>query len=139
MTEVQVNDLASQNRTSGKLFIKVLRSKSLRSHMHVCIVCWIIRSVSSTLLNMNTKSFYAKNLTLVTTLEEVNDIVEASDHVLIGVVLPHEAGDNQSPDTDEENINDNLDDAFEPTGQLEVEEETDEESDHETTECRWLD
>ena len=90
---------------------------------------------------INTKSSYVKNLTLVTILEEVNDIGEASDHVLIGVVLPPEAGDNQSPDTDEENINDNLDDAFEPTGQLEMEEETDEESDHETTECRcrWLD
>ena len=79
---------------------------------------------------MNTKSFYVKKMTLVTTLEEVNDIV-----------LPPEVGDNQSPDTDKEDINDNLDDAFEPTGQLEVEEETDEESDHETTECRcrWLD
>ena len=56
-------------------------------------------------------------------------------------VLPLETGDNQSPETDEDDINDNLDDAFEPTGQLEVEEETDEESDHETTECtcRWLD
>ena len=85
---------------------------------------------------MNTKLFYVKNWTLVTTLKEVNDIVEASDHVLSVVVLPPETGDNQSPDTDEEDINDNLDDAFEPTGQLEVEEETDEESDHETTECR---
>ena len=92
--------------------------------------------VSSTLCNMNTKSFYVKNLTLVTTLEEVNDIVEASDHVLSVVVLPPEAGDNQSPDTDEEDIHYNLDDAFEPAEQLEVEEETDEESDHETTECR---
>ena len=53
---------------------------------------------------MNTKSFYVKNLTLVTTLEEVNDIVEASDHVLSIVVLPPEAGDNQSPDTDKEDI-----------------------------------
>ena len=80
-------------------------------------------------------------MTLVTTLEVGNDIVEASDHVLSVVVLPPKAGDNQSPDTDEEDINDNLDDAFEPTGQLEVEEETDEESDHETTECRcrWFD
>ena len=101
-----------------------------------CLVCWIIQSVSSTLLNMNTKSVYVKNLTLVTTLEEVNDIVEASDHVLSVVVIPPEAGDNQSPETDEEDINDNLDDAFELPGQLEMEEETDEESDHETTECR---
>ena len=45
----------------------------------------------SVLCNMNTKSFYVKNLTLVTTLEEVNDIVEASDHVLSVVVLPPEA------------------------------------------------
>ena len=89
---------------------------------------------------MNTKSFYVKNLTLVTALEEVNDIVEASDHVLSGVVLPLETGDNQSPETDEEDINDNLDEAFELAGQLEMGEETDEESDHETTECklRWL-
>ena len=85
---------------------------------------------SSTLCNMNTKSFYVKKLTLVTTLEEVNDIIEASDHVLSVVVLPLETGDNQSPETDEEDINDNLDDAFEPAGQLEVGEETDEESDH---------
>ena len=56
-----------------------------------CIVCWIIQSVSSTLRNMNTKSFYVKNLTLVTTLEEVNDKVEASDHILSVVVLPPEA------------------------------------------------
>ena len=33
-------------------------------------------------------------------------------------------------------MNDNIDDAFELAGQLEVEEETDEESDDETTECR---
>ena len=81
-----------------------------------CIVCWIIQSVSSTLLNMNTKSFNGKKLTLVTTLEEVNDIVEASGHVLSVVVLPLETGDNQSPETDEEDINDNLDDAFELAG-----------------------
>ena len=37
-----------------------------------------------------------------------------------------EARDNQSQDTDEEDINDNLDDALEPAGQLEMEEETDE-------------
>ena len=97
--------------------------------------------VSSTLRNMNIKSFYVKNLTLVTTLEEVNDIIEASAHVLSVVVKAPEAGDNQSQDTDEEDINDNLDDAFEPAGQLEEEEETDEESDRETTKCRcrWLD
>ena len=81
-----------------------------------CIVCWIIQLVSSTLLNMNTKSFFGKKLTLVTTLEEVNDIVEASDHVLSVVVLPPDAGDNQSPETDEEDINDNLDGAFEVAG-----------------------
>ena len=74
--------------------------------------------VRRTLCNMNTKSFYVKNLTLVTTLEEVNDIVEASDHVLSVVVLPREDGDNQSPDTNEEDINDNLDDAFEPAGRV---------------------
>ena len=96
--------------------------------------------VSSTFCNMNTKLFYVKIFTLVTTFEEVNDIVEASDHVLSVVVLPPEAEDNQSQDTDEEDINDKLDDAFEPAGQLEVDEETDEESEHETTECkcRWL-
>ena len=84
---------------------------------------------------MNTKSFYGKKMTLVTTLEEVNDIVEASGHVLSVVVLPLETEDNQSPETDED-INDNLDEAFELAGQLEMEEETDEERDHETTECR---
>ena len=101
-----------------------------------CIVCWIIQSVNSTLLNTNTKSFHGKKLTLVTTLEDVNDIVEASDHVLSVVVLPPEAGDNQSLETDEGDINNNLDDASELAGQLELEEETDGESDNETTECR---
>ena len=48
---------------------------------------------------MTTKSFYGRNSTLVTTLEEVNDIVEAADHVLSVVVLPPEAGDSQSQDT----------------------------------------
>ena len=85
---------------------------------------------------MNTKSFYGKKMTLVTTLEEVNDIVEASDHVLSVVVLPLETGNNQSPETDEEDINDNLDEAFELAGQLEMEKETDGVSDHETTESR---
>ena len=55
-------------------------------------------------------------MTLVTTLEEVNDIVEASDHVLSVVVLPLESGDNLNPETDEEDINDNLADAFELAG-----------------------
>ena len=48
-------------------------------------------------------------MTLVTTLEEVNDIVEASDHVLSVAILPLDTGDNQSPETDVEDINDNLD------------------------------
>ena len=77
-----------------------------------------------------------KKLTLITTLEEVNDIVEASDHYLSVVVLSPESRDNQSSETDEEDINDNLDDAFELAGQLEMEEETDGESNHETTECK---
>ena len=80
---------------------------------------------------MYTKSFCGINSTLVTTLEEVNDIVEAADHVLSVVVLPPEAGDGQSQGTDDEDINDNRDVIFKPTGQLEVEEEageSDEES-----------
>ena len=49
--------------------------------------------------------------------------MEAVDHVLSVVVLPPEAGDSQSQDTDDEDINDNGDGIFKPTGQLEVEEE----------------
>ena len=92
---------------------------------------------------MNTKSFYGRNSTLVTTLE-VNDIVEAADHVLSVVVLPPEAGDSQSQDTDEEDVNDNPDDIFEPAGQLEVEEEVGENEDEPTRgkrrrlDSRWL-
>ena len=92
--------------------------------------------------NMNTKSFYGRNSTLVTTLEEVNDIVEAADHVVSVVVLPPEAGD--SKDTDEEDVNDNPDDIFEPAGQLEVEEEVGETEDESTRgkrrrlDSRWL-
>ena len=80
---------------------------------------------------MNTKSFYGRISTLVTTLEEAHDIVEVADHVLSVVALPHEAGDRQSQGTDDEDINDNRDGIFKPTGQLEVEEEageSDEES-----------
>ena len=69
---------------------------------------------------MNTKSFYGRNLTLITTLEEAHDIVEAADHVMSVVVLPPEAGDSQSQDTDDEDINDNRDGIFKATGQLEV-------------------
>ena len=93
---------------------------------------------------MNTKSFYGRNSTLVTTLEEVNDIVEAADHVLSVVVLPPEAGDSQSQDTDEEDVNDNPDGMFEPAGQLEVEEEVGENEDEPTRgkrrrlDSRWL-
>ena len=45
------------------------------------------------------------------------------------VVLPPEAGDSQSQDTDEEDVNDNPDGIFEHAGQLEVEEEVDENED----------
>ena len=83
---------------------------------------------------MNTKSFYGRNSTLVTTLEEVNDIVEAADHVLSVVVLPPEAGDSQSQDTDEDDVNDNPGGIFEPAGQLEVEEEVGENEDEPTRE-----
>ena len=75
---------------------------------------------------------------------EAHDIVEAVDHVLSVVVLPPEAGDSQSQDTDDENINDNRDRIFKPTGQLEVEEEAGE-SDEESSrgkrrrlDSRWL-
>ena len=39
------------------------------------------------------------------------------------VVLPPEAEDSQSQGTDDEDVNDNRDGIFEPTGQLEVEKE----------------
>ena len=62
---------------------------------------------------MNTKSLYGRNSTLE----------EAANHVLSVVVLPPEAGDSQSQGTDDDEINDNRDGIFKPTGQLEGEEE----------------
>ena len=93
---------------------------------------------------MNMKSFYGRNSTLVTTLEEAHAIVMAADYVLSVVVLPPEAGDSQNQDMDEEDINDNRDGIFEPTCQLEVEEEaggSDEESSRgkrRRLDSRWL-
>ena len=73
-----------------------------------------------------------------------NYIVEVADHVLSVAVLPSKAGDSQSQGTDDEDINDNRDGIFKPTGQLKVEEEADE-SDEESSQgkrrrldSRWL-
>ena len=93
---------------------------------------------------MNTKSFHGRSSTLVITLEEAHDIVEAAAHVLSVVVLPLAAGDSQSQGTDDEDINDNRDGIFKPTGQLEVEEDagkSDEESSRgkrRRLDSRWL-
>ena len=67
---------------------------------------------------MNTKSFYGRNSTLVTT-SEVNDIVAAADHVLPVVVLPAELRQSKSRHGYDEDVNDNRDGIFEPTSQLE--------------------
>ena len=70
--------------------------------------------------------------------------MEAADHVLSVVVLPPEAGDSQSQDTDEEDVNNNPDGIFEPASQFEVEEEVGENEDEPTRgkrrrlDSRWL-
>ena len=62
-----------------------------------CIVCWIIQSVSSTLLNMNTKSVYGKkfDISLETDEEDINDNLDDAFE-LAGQLAVEEETDEES-------------------------------------------
>ena len=80
---------------------------------------------------MNTRAFYgARKVTHVSTLEEVNEIMENAKHVVNVAVLPPEAGDSGSQESAVEDVAESMKEIFEPAGELEVEEdfESDEES-----------
>ena len=80
---------------------------------------------------MNTRAFLrCKKVTHVSTLAEVNETIEKAKNLVNIVVLPPEAGDFGSQESDVEDVADGMEEIFEPVGELEVEEdfESDEES-----------
>ena len=98
----------------------------------ICLIC---------IVNMNTTTFYGnRQTTKVTTLAEVNDLVECSDNVLSVVVLPPDAGDNENLVSAEEELQEDSESAHEPAGLLVVEEEIEDdavETMHQHHERRW--
>ena len=80
---------------------------------------------------MDTRAFHgARKVNYLSTLAEVNETMENAKKVVNVVVLPPEAGDSGSQESDAEDVADSMEEIFEPAGELEVEEdfETDEES-----------
>ena len=80
---------------------------------------------------MDTRAFYgARKVTHVSTLAKVNKTIENAKNVVNVVVLPPEAGDSGSRESDVEDVANSMEEIFEPTGELEVAEdfESDEES-----------
>ena len=71
-----------------------------------------------------------RKVAYVSTLAEVNETTENAKNVVNVVVLPPEAGESGSQKSNVEDIADRMEEIFEPTGELEVEEdfESDEES-----------
>ena len=72
----------------------------------------------------------SRKVTHVSTLAEVNETIENAKVVVNVVVLPPEAGDFGSQESDVEDVADSMEKIFEPAGELEVDEdfESDEES-----------
>ena len=80
---------------------------------------------------MDTRAFYsARKATHVSTLADVNKTIENSKSVVNVVILPPEAGDSGSQESDVEDVADSMEKNFEASGELEVKEdfESDEES-----------
>ena len=72
---------------------------------------------------MDTGVFYgARKVTHVSTLAEVNETIKKAKHVVNVVVLPPEAGDSGSQESDVEDVADSMEEIFEPAGELKVEE-----------------
>ena len=79
---------------------------------------------------MDTRAFYGvRKATHLSTLAEVNETIGKAKHVVNVAVLPPEAGDSGSQESDAEDVADSMEEIFEPAGELEVEEdfESDEE------------
>lgn len=73
---------------------------------------------------MDTKSFYGgRKYTRVTTIGEAHEAVENASHPVNVVVLPPAAGDIGTQESDTEDANDDPEEAYEPAGELEIEEE----------------
>ena len=73
---------------------------------------------------MDTRAFYgARKAIHVSTLAEVNEIIEYAKNVVNVFVLPPEAGDSGSQESNVKDVADSLEKMFEPAGELEVEED----------------
>ena len=73
---------------------------------------------------MDTRAFYgARKATHVSTLAEVNETIENAKNVVNVVVLPPEAGDSGSQESNVEDVSNGMEKIFEPAGELEVEED----------------
>ena len=71
---------------------------------------------------MDTRVFYgARKATHVSTLAEVNETIENAKNVANVFVLPPEAGDSGSQESNIEDVGDSMEEIFEPAGELEVE------------------
>ena len=70
------------------------------------------------------RAFYgARKVTNVSTLAKVNETIEHAKNVVNVVVLPPEAEDFRSQESNVENVANSLEEIFEPAGKLKVEEE----------------
>ena len=70
------------------------------------------------------RAFYgARKAIHVSTLAEVNETIENAKNVVNVVVLPPEAGDSGTQESNIEDVADSMEKFFEPAGELEVEED----------------
>ena len=80
------------------------------------------------------RAFYgARKVTHVSTLAEVNETLENAKNVVNVVVLPPEAGDFGSQESNVEDVAESLEEIFEPAGELKVEEDFESNEKSETT------
>ena len=70
---------------------------------------------------MDTRAFYfSRKVLLVSTLAEVNKTMENARNIVNIVVLPPEAGYSGSQESVVEDVDDSMEEIFEPAGELEV-------------------
>ena len=82
---------------------------------------------------MNTRAFYgARKATHVSTLAEVNETIKNDKNVVNVAVLPPEAGDFGSQESNVEDVADSLEEIFEPAEELEMEEDFESNEESET-------
>ena len=71
---------------------------------------------------MDTRAFYdASRVTHVSMLAEVNETIKNSKNIVNAVVLPPEAEDSGSEESNVKDVADSMEEIFEPAGELEVE------------------